>query len=496
MKCILALDQGTTSSRSIIFDHTGEIRAVAQREFKQYYPRPGWVEHDPLELWEAQEETARKAMHHAGVHCEDIAGIGITNQRETTVVWNRKTGNPIHNAIVWQDRRTADLCAQLKSDGTESLFHEKTGLRLDPYFSGTKIKWILDHVDGARAQAERGELAFGTIDSWLLWNLTCGRLHASDITNASRTLLFNIHTQQWDQELLKLLNIPESMLPVVKSSSEVYGQADRFLCECGCDISGIAGDQHAALFGQACFEPGSAKNTYGTGCFLLMNTGRKPVVSTNNLLTTVAWKRGDEIHYALEGSVFMGGAVVQWLRDELGIIKSAPEVQQLATQVPDSGGVYFVPAFTGLGAPHWDSNARGMIIGLTRGSSKAHIARAALDSTCFQSLEVLRAMEKDSGVSMKSLRVDGGASADNILMQIQADLLQIPVERPKQIETTAFGAAVLAGLAVGFWKSTEEISAHLEIGRTFEPQMEAAEAEARYSQWKRAVDRSKDWATG
>ena len=496
MKFILALDQGTTSSRAVLFDHEGKIRAVAQREFKQHYPQPGWVEHDPVEIWKTQEETVFKAMHQAGVHCEDIVAIGITNQRETTVVWNRKTGQPIHNAIVWQDRRTTSICDQLKADGTEALFQQKTGLRLDPYFSGTKIKWLLDHVDGARAQAERGELAFGTIDSWLLWNLTRGQKHITDITNASRTLLFNLHTQQWDAELLNLLDIPESLLPEVKSSSEIYGEANRFLCECGCPISGIAGDQQAALFGQACFEPGSAKNTYGTGCFLLMNTGSKPVVSNHNLLTTVAWKLGDEINYALEGSVFMGGAVVQWLRDGLGIIKSAREIQPLAQQVPDSGGVYFVPAFTGLGAPHWDPNARGMIIGLTRGSGKAHLARAALESTCFQSLEVLRAMEKDSGVSMKTLRVDGGASTDTILMQIQADLLQIPVERPRQIETTAFGAAALAGLAVGFWKSPAAISAQLEIERIFEPQLGADEAEARYSQWKRAVNLSKNWATG
>ncbi len=493
MKCILALDQGTTSSRSILFDHEGKIRAIAQSEFKQYYPQPGWVEHDPLKIWETQEETARQAMHQAGIHCEDIEAIGIANQRETTVVWNRKTGEPIYNAIVWQDRRTADFCTQLKADGAESLFHEKTGLLLDPYFSGTKIKWILEHVDGAQAQAERGELAFGTIDSWLVWNLTHGQQHITDATNASRTLLFNIHTQQWDQELLKLLDIPESMLPEVKSSSEIYGTADKFLCECGCVISGLAGDQHAALFGQGCFEPGSAKNTYGTGCFLLMNTGTKPVVSNNNLLTTVAWKRGEEINYALEGSVFMGGAVVQWLRDELGMIKSAPEIQQLATQVSDSGGVYFVPAFTGLGAPHWDPNARGMIIGLTRGSGRAHIARAALESTCFQSMEVLRAMEKDFGAPMKSLRVDGGACADNVLMQIQADLLQIPVERPKQIETTAFGVAALAGLAVGFWTDLEAIAAHQQIERIFEPKIGSDEAETRYARWKKAVERCKGW---
>jgi glycerol kinase len=493
MKCILALDQGTTSSRAIIFDHAGKIRAIAQKEFKQHYPQPGWVEHDPLEIWQTQDFTARKAMHTAGVHAEDIQAIGITNQRETTIIWNRKTGKPIHNAIVWQDRRTTTICDPLIAQGAESIFRKKTGLRLDPYFSGTKIQWLLDHVDGARQQAERGELAFGTIDSWLVWNLTRGRLHITDVSNASRTLLFNIHTMEWDEELLALLNIPMSLLPEVRESSEVYGEVDRHLCECDCKIAGIAGDQQAALFGQACFEKGAAKNTYGTGCFLLMNSGTKPIESKNKLLSTVAWKRNNETHYALEGSVFIGGAVVQWLRDELGIIKSASEVEALALQVPNSDGVCFVPAFAGLGAPHWDPLARGAIFGLTRGSSKAHLARAALDAVCFQSMEVLKAMEKDSGNSMDALRVDGGACKNNLLMQIQSDLLQIPVHRPKQTETTAFGAAALAGLAVGFWNNLEEISAQQKIEQIFEPKIKADEAEARYAQWSKAVERSKDW---
>jgi len=432
-------------------------------------------------------------MHQAGVHCEDVKAIGITNQRETTVVWNRKTGKPIHNAIVWQDRRTAGICGQLKANGTKSLFREKTGLRLDPYFSGTKIKWLLDNVDGARAQAERGALAFGTIDSWLLWNLTNGKLHATDASNASRTLLFNIHTLDWDDELLELLNIPRNMLPEVRLSSDVHGEADKFHCTPGCRIAGIAGDQQAALFGQACFETGTAKNTYGTGCFLLMNTGENPVVSQNKLLTTVAWQRNGETSYALEGSVFIGGAVVQWLRDELGLIQKASEIEGLAAQVPDTGGVYFVPAFAGLGAPHWDPHARGTITGLTRGSGKAHLARAALEAMCFQSLEVLKAMEKDADVPMAALRVDGGACANNLLMQIQADLLQVPVHRPKQIETTAFGAAALAGLAVGFWKDLEEVATHQTIERVFEPQISVDEAETRYARWKKAVERSKEW---
>ncbi|HEY5653757.1 MAG TPA: glycerol kinase GlpK [Pontiella sp.] len=495
MKCILSLDQGTTSSRAIIFDHAGQVRAVAQQEFKQIFPQSGWVEHDPEEIWKTQESTAKQAMQKAGVHCEDIQAIGITNQRETTVVWNRKTGKPIHNAIVWQDRRTADTCARLKADGTESLFFKKTGLLLDPYFSGTKIKWILDHVDGARQQAERGELAFGTIDSWLTWKLTNGQKHITDVSNASRTLLFNIQTMQWDHELLNLLEIPPAMLPEVRPSSEIYGNVNRFLCQCGCSISGIAGDQQAALFGQACYDTGSSKNTYGTGCFLLMNTGSTPVASNNKLLTTVAWQRGNEVNYALEGSVFIGGAVVQWLRDELNIINSSNEIQGLAEQVPDTDGVYLVPAFAGLGAPHWDPHARGTLIGLTRGTGRAHIARAALESMCFQSLEVLKAMEKDSGSPIPSLRVDGGACSNDLLMQIQADLLQLPIERPKMIESTAFGAAVLAGLAVEFWDSPDEIQSIRQIDRIFEPQISPDEAASRLFMWQKAVERSKGWNT-
>jgi glycerol kinase len=493
MKCVLSLDQGTTSSRAILFDHAGTVRAVAQREFKQHFPQPGWVEHNPEEIWETQQSTAHEAMYHAGVHSEDIHAIGITNQRETTVVWNRKTGDPIYNAIVWQDRRTADLCKKLKADGLEQHFQEKTGLRLDPYFSGTKVKWILDHVDGAHAQAERGELAFGTIDSWLAWKLTRGQKHITDVSNASRTLLFNIHTLEWDDELLGLLDIPKSMMPEVRSSSEVYGKVDRRLCECGCRIAGIAGDQQAALFGQACFEPGASKNTYGTGCFLLKNTGAEAVQSKNHLLTTLAWKIDGQTTYALEGSVFIGGAVVQWLRDGLGIIEKSSDIKRLAAEVDDTGGVYLVPAFAGLGAPHWDPHARGTIIGLTRGSNRAHIARAAQEAICFQSLELLRAMDKDSATPLEVLRVDGGACADDLLMQIQADLLQLPVERPKLVETTAFGAAALAGLATGFWDSPSEIANIREIDRMFEPQISADEAGTRFNKWLKAVERSKGW---
>jgi len=496
MKCVLALDQGTTSSRSILFDQSGRIRAIKQQEFKQYYPRPGWVEHDPEEIWAAQQATAHKAMRHLGVHCEDVVAIGITNQRETTVVWNRKTGCPVHNAIVWQDRRTAEICSRLKSDGHEPHFHKQTGLYLDPYFSGTKIKWILDHVDGARKQAERGELAFGTIDSWLAWKLSNGSQHITDVTNASRTLLFNLHTLEWDDELLDILQIPRSMMPEVRASSEVYGTVDKFLCECGCTIAGMAGDQHAALFGQSCFEAGSSKNTYGTGCFMLMNTGAEPIPSQNKLLSTLAWSRNGQACYALEGSIFIAGAVVQWLRDELGIIKTSAEVEALARKVPDTGGVCFVPAFAGLGAPHWDPHARGTVMGLTRGSNKSHLARAALEGMCFQSMEVLRAMEKDAGSMVDMLRVDGGACANNLLLQIQADLLQRPVERPKMIESTAFGAAALAGLAVGFWKNLDELSAIRKVDRVFEPQISSDEAEQRFEQWLRAVERSKAWAAG
>uniref|UniRef100_UPI0035671939 FGGY family carbohydrate kinase n=1 Tax=Pontiella sp. TaxID=2837462 RepID=UPI0035671939 len=402
---------------------------------------------------------------------------------------------PVYNAMVWQDRRTADFCARMKADGMAELFYRKTGLFLDPYFSGTKVRWILDHVDGAREQAERGELAFGTIDSWLTWKLTRGAVHVTDVSNASRTLLFNIHTLEWDAELLELLNIPRSMLPQVRSSSEPYGTVNKLLCECGCTIAGMAGDQQAALFGQSCFEAGAAKNTYGTGCFLLMNTGAEAVASKNQLLTTVAWKRGEDVNYALEGSVFIGGAVVQWLRDELGLIEESSDIARLAAEVPDTGGVYLVPAFAGLGAPHWDPTARGTIIGLTRGTGRAHLARAAQEAICFQSLEVCRAMEKDAGNPMPALRVDGGASVDNLLLQIQADLLQIPVERPEMVETTAFGAAALAGLAVGFWESPDEISAIQKIDRVFEPSISRDEADARFAKWQQAVERCKNWET-
>jgi glycerol kinase len=494
MKCILALDQGTTSSRSILFDHDGAIRATAQQEFRQYYPQPGWVEHDPEEIWESQHNTAREVMHRGGIHCEDIEAIGITNQRETTLLWNRQTGRPIHNAIVWQDRRTTGLCGRMKQAGLEPLFRKKTGLRLDPYFAGTKLKWLLDHVDDARAQAERGELAFGTVDSWLLWKLSHGRRHATDISNASRTLLFNIHTLQWDDELLALLDIPRAILPEVCPSRGFFAEADKYLCAPGCRITGMAGDQQAALFGQACFDPGAAKNTYGTGCFLLMNTGAQPAESKNRLLTTIAWQQGDTVSYALEGSIFAGGAVVQWLRDEMGILGSAAEIEALAGQVADTGDVYFVPAFTGLGAPHWDPLARGTITGLTRGTGRAHLARAALEAMCFQSVEVLRAMEKDHGQPMNSLRVDGGASANNLLLQLQADLLQVPVLRPRQIETTAFGAAALAGLEAGFWKDPDEIAACQQIERIFEPQVSGGEAQDRFARWMNAVERSRTWA--
>ena len=494
MKCVLALDQGTTSSRAILFDRSGGLRAVAQQEITQHYPRPGWVEHDPEEIWKTQEKTAHLAMHQAGVHTEDIEAIGITNQRETTILWNRKTGEPIYPAIVWQDRRTADLCRKLKDEGKEPRFHRATGLYLDPYFSGTKIKWMLDHVNGARTQADRGELAFGTIDSWLLWKLTKGEVHATDVSNASRTLLFNIHTLTWDDELLQFLEIPHSLLPEIKPSGTLYGSVNKFLCQSGCRIAGVAGDQHAALFGQACFQPNSAKNTYGTGCFMLMNTGDAPTESQNKLLTTMAWQRPNETCYALEGSVFTAGATIHWLRDKLGIIQNAAEIEPLAQTVPDNGGVYWVPAFSGLGAPYWDPLARGTIIGLTGGTGKAHIARAALESMCFQSVELLRAMERDLGTRIKQLRVDGGACVNNLLMQTQADLLQIPVERPAMIESTAFGAAALAGLTVGFWDSLEEISAIRQIDRIFEPQISTDEAEARLTQWRRAVERAREWA--
>jgi glycerol kinase len=486
MKHVLALDQGTTSSRAIVFDENGGMRAVAQKEFRQIFPQPGWVEHDADEIWSTQLGVSVEAVAQAGLKNTDIAAIGITNQRETTVVWDRRTSKPICNAIVWQDRRTADRCRALKTAGHEKLFRERTGLVLDPYFSGTKLAWILDNVPDARARAEKGELAFGTVDSWLVWKLTDGQAHVTDPSNASRTLLFNIQTGEWDSELLKILNVPRSLLPEVRSSSEVYGQMK------GIPIAGIAGDQQAALFGQLCTEPGLAKNTYGTGCFMLMNTGTRLVTSKNQLLTTVAWRLGNRTEYALEGSVFVAGAVVQWLRDSLGIIRTSADVEALAKSVPDSGGVYFVPAFVGLGAPHWDPYARGSILGLTRGSTAAHIARAALESISFQTAEVMQAMQADSGIQLKELRVDGGASRNDLLMQFQADTLGIPVIRPAVSETTAWGAACLAGLATGVWSSPRELTKCWKADKSFTPQNSSRE-QGRLAEWRRAVDRAKAW---
>ena len=490
---ILALDQGTTSSRAIVFDQQGNIRRTAQKEFRQIFPKPGWVEHDATEIWSTQIGVAQEAITGAGLKASDIAAIGITNQRETTVVWDRKTGKPIHNAIVWQDRRTAGFCDQLRAQGHTETFQQKTGLLIDAYFSGTKVKWILDNVAGARERAEKGELAFGTVDSWLIFNLTGGALHLTDATNASRTLLYNIHTGEWDDELLGLLDVPRAILPEVRSSSEVYGETAEGLLGARIKIAGIAGDQQAATFGQACLERGMAKNTYGTGCFMLMNTAQEAVPSRNKLLTTVAWQLGAERTYALEGSVFVAGAIVQWLRDGLGIIRSSGEVEALARTVDSSEGVVLVPAFVGLGAPYWDSYARGTLHGLTRGTTKAHIARAALDSIAFQSAELLEAMGQDSGAPLKELRVDGGASNNDLMMQFQADILGVPVVRPKVTETTALGAAYLAGLAVGYWGSTADITAQWQVDRTFEPNMESAEREALMSRWRKAVQRSREW---
>jgi glycerol kinase len=466
---------------------------VAQKEFTQYYPRPGWVEHDPEEIWSTQAGVALEAITKAGLESVNIAAIGITNQRETTVVWSRKTGKPIHNAIVWQDRRTADFCDQLKGEGQSQNILKKTGLIIDAYFSATKIRWILDNVKGARKLAEEGELAFGTIDSWLIWNLTRGQLHVTDVSNASRTMLFNIHSLSWDEELLKIFNIPSSMLPDVRSSSEVYGKtAGQFAT--GIPVAGIAGDQQAALFGQMCIEPGMVKNTYGTGCFMMMNIGSKPIESDSKLLTTVAWKIGNETNYALEGSIFIAGAVVQWLRDGLGIIKNSSDVEVLASKIQDSEGVYFVPAFAGLGAPHWNQHARGTLVGITRGTTSAHIARAALDSIAYQTLEVLLAMQKDSGIHIRELRVDGGATVNNQLMQFQSDLLQAKVVRPRITETTALGAAYLAGLAVNFWSSINEVKQQWQMDRVFSPQIEAAGNHLLIKGWHRAVKAAKAWA--
>jgi len=490
---ILSLDQGTTSSRAIIFDHNGLPVAAAQKEFTQHFPKPGWVEHDPEEIWSTQAGVALEAITKAGLESDNIAAIGITNQRETTIVWNRKTGKPVYNAIVWQDRRTSDFCDQLKIEEQSRTILEKTGLIIDAYFSATKIRWILENVKDARKLAEAGQLAFGTIDSWLVWNLTKGKLHITDVSNASRTMLFNIHSLKWDEELLKIFNIPAGMLPEVRSSSEVYGKTSGLFAS-DIPVAGIAGDQQAALFGQMCIEPGMVKNTYGTGCFMVMNTGNKPIVSKSKLLTTVAWKIGEETQYALEGSIFIAGAVVQWLRDGLGIIKKSGDVEKLAAKVKDSDGVYFVPAFAGLGAPYWNQNARGTIVGLTRGSTSAHIARAALDSIAYQTLEVLLAMQKDSGIDIRELRVDGGATVNNQLMQFQSDLLQAKVVRPKITETTALGAAYLAGLAVKYWSDINEIKQQWQMDHTFSPEIEKGNTLSLINGWHRAVNAAKAWA--
>jgi len=490
---ILALDQGTTSSRAIVFNHDGLPVATAQKEFTQYFPSPGWVEHDAEEIWSTQAGVALEAITKAGLESIDISAIGITNQRETTVVWNRKTGKPVYKAIVWQDRRTAGYCDQLKNDGHARLIQEKTGLIIDAYFSATKVRWILDNVQGARDMASRGELAFGTIDTWLIWNLTKGKLHVTDVTNASRTMLFNINTLKWDEDLLKLMDIPFSILPEVKSSSEVYGEtAGNF--SSSIPIAGIAGDQQAALFGQMCIDPGMVKNTYGTGCFMVMNIGSKPIESKSRLLTTIAWQIGGKTDYALEGSIFIGGAVVQWLRDSLGIIKKSADVEKLASKVDSSEGVYFVPAFAGLGAPYWNQHARGTITGLTRGSTASHVARAALDSIAYQTLEVLLAMNKDSGIDIYELRVDGGATVNNNLMQFQSDLLQANVVRPKITETTALGAAYLAGLAVNFWSDVKEIKQQWQVDKIFYPSINVEERENLLAGWKRAVRAAEAWA--
>ena len=496
MPHILALDAGTTSCRAIVFDRQGGIVAVAQQEFEQHFPRPGWVEHNAEEIWSTQIGVAAQAIAQARLHAGDVQAIGITNQRETTVLWDRDTGHPIHHAIVWQDRRTSPLCEQLKAQDQEAFIQERTGLLIDAYFSATKIAWLLDNVPGARERAEQGKLAFGTIDTWLVWKLTGGQQHVTDVTNASRTMLFNIHTGQWDAELLRLLNIPASLLPEVRSSSEIYGEvAAGMLGPRPVPIAGIAGDQQAALFGQLCLQPGQTKTTYGTGCFMLQSTGEKVLPSRSRLLTTVACGRNGKTTYALEGSVFIGGAVVQWLRDGLEIIRQSSDVSKLAATVPDSGGVFLVPAFAGLGAPHWDSSARGLMIGLTRGTTRAHIARAAVESIAFQVADLVAAMQADSGLPLPEMRVDGGASKDDLLMQFQADLLGVPLVRPAETETTALGAAYLAGLAVGLWQSAEELSALQKIDRRYEPKMPREQAAALRKQWQRAVERAKNWET-
>ena len=489
-KYILALDQGTTSSRAIVFDHEGQICSVAQKEFQQYFPKPGWVEHNPNEIWGSEASVIAEAISTIDITGLDIAAIGITNQRETTIVWDIDTEEPIYNAIVWQDRRTAAFCDQLKAEGLTDTIHQKTGLIVDAYFSGTKIKWILDHVPGARKRAEQGKLRFGNVDSWLVWRLTRGEVHVTDVTNASRTMLFNIHDLKWDEDLLKLLDIPASMMPEVKSNSEIYGHTKTTIFAHKVPISGMAGDQQAALFGQMCLEPGSIKNTYGTGCFVMLNTGEKPVMSKNNLLTTIAWQIGNKVNYALEGSIYVGGSVVQWLRDGLGIIKSSSDIEELAKTVPDSGGVYFVPALTGLAAPYWDPYARGTITGITRGTTAAHIARAALDGIAFQTYDIAQAMAKDMDDRLTELKVDGGASRNNLLMQFQADLLGIKVVRPKITETTALGAAYLAGLGVGFWNSVDELRRQWKVEHTFEPNPDNDAIRTARKGWADAVGRT------
>ncbi len=493
-KYILSLDQGTTSSRAIVFDKEGNIVSVAQKEFTQIFPQPGWVEHDANEIWSTQLGVATEVILKAGLTVQNIAAIGITNQRETTVVWDRTTHHPVYNAIVWQDRRTASYCDELKKDGTDEMIKNKTGLVTDAYFSGTKVKWILENVPGAKAKAEKGDLCFGTIDSWLLWKLTNGKVHVTDVSNASRTLLFNIHTMQWDDDLLKLFNIPPSMLPEVRSSSEVYGMTETVFTSTSVPVCGIAGDQQSALFGQMCTQPGMVKNTYGTGCFMLMNTGDKAVPSKNNLLTTVAWKINGKVQYALEGSVFIAGAVVQWLRDGLRLIQTSAEVEALALKVEDNGGVYMVPAFTGLGAPYWNQHARGTIVGITRGTTEAHIARAALESIAFQTMDVLKAMEADSGIMIKELRVDGGATINNHLMQFQSDLLNTTVIRPSITETTALGAAYLAGLAVGYWNDIAEVEKYWQKEKIFKPLMKEDRRSGLQKNWHRAIRSAQVWA--
>jgi glycerol kinase len=493
---ILALDQGTTSSRAIVFDHKGQIRSVAQKEFNQIFPKPGWVEHDPNEIWSTQAGVAAEATVKMGINGKNIRAIGITNQRETTIVWNRETGLPVYNAIVWQDRRTAEYCDQLKNKGLTDVIRSKTGLIIDAYFSGSKINWILNNVEGAKELAAKGKLAFGTVDSWLVWKFTRGKIHITDVTNASRTMLYNIRTQQWDEELLAIFDIPLSMLPEVKQSSEVYGETDTTIFASKVPIAGIAGDQQAALFGQMCIEKAMVKNTYGTGCFMLMNIGETFIESKNNLLTTIAWKINGKIQYAFEGSIFIGGAVVQWLRDGLGVIKTSADVEHLALSVKDTGGVYFVPAFAGLGAPYWDPNARGTIVGITRGTTAGHIARAAIEAIAYQTVDVLKAMEADAGLKIKELRVDGGATANNLLMQFQADLLNCKVIRPHIVETTALGAAYLAGLAVGYWHNVEEIQQQWQSEMDFIPVAGSAGMQEAMDGWKRAVYATQSWSAG